>query len=126
MENIFYTKEHYWISIEDNVATVGFTDFVLNNMNVVNYADLPQLGMVCSRTELLGEINYNDDEIFEIYSVFSGEITDVNDSIIDNCEQLMSGEDESNWLYKIYVNSKNELEEELLSKKEYEEYLEEL
>jgi glycine cleavage system H lipoate-binding protein len=92
----------------------------------VNYVDLPQIGVVCNRTDLLGEINYNDDEIFELYSVFSGEITDINGSIVDNCEQLLSGESESNWLYKIYINSKNELEEELLSKKDYEEYLEEL
>ena len=99
MEELFYTKENYWVVIENDIATIGVTDFVINNMNIVNYVELPTIGNVCSKTDLLGVINYNDDENFELYSQLSGEIIDVNDSLIDNCEQILGNDIDNNWLY---------------------------
>lgn len=126
MEELFYTKENYWVVIENDIATIGVTDFVINNMNIVNYVELPTIGNVCSKTDLLGVINYNDDENFELYSQLSGEIIDVNDSLIDNCEQILGNDINNNWLYRISIESREELEEELMSQEEYEEYLENL
>ncbi|MBO4957088.1 MAG: glycine cleavage system protein H [Rickettsiales bacterium] len=126
MEELFYTKENYWVVIENDIATIGVTDFVINNMNIVNYVELPTIGNVCSKTDLLGVINYNDDENFELYSQLSGEIIDVNDSLIDNCEQILGNDIDNNWLYRISIESREELEEELMSQEEYEEYLENL
>lgn len=126
MENIFYSKEHYWVDIDNDIVTIGLTNFILDEMDIVNYIELPSIGAIYNKTELMGEINYGDDEQFEIYSIFSGKVIDVNDSIIDNYEQLFSNDKENNWLYRMYLNSKEELEEELISIDDYEEYLGEL
>jgi glycine cleavage system H protein len=126
MEELFYTKENYWVVVENDIATIGVADFVINNMNIVNYVELPAIGTVCSKTDLLGVINYNDDENFELYSQLSGEIVDVNDSLIDNCEQILGNDINNNWLYRISIESREELEEELMSQEEYEEYVENL
>ena len=88
MEEIFYTKDNYWFSIENDVATVGITNFILDEIDIINFIELPTIGSVCNKTELVGQINYNDDENIDIYSIFSGKIVDVNDSLIDNSEQL--------------------------------------
>ena len=126
MEEVFYTKENYWIIIENGIATVGMSDFITNDINMINYIELPSIGTICSKTDLLGVVNYNDDEDFDLYSQFSGEIVDVNDSLIDNCEQILSNDTDNNWLYRISLESEDELEGELMSEEEYREYLESL
>lgn len=126
MEEVFYTKENYWIIIENGIATVGMSDFITNDINMINYVELPSIGTICSKTDLLGVVNYNDDEDFDLYSQFSGEIVDVNDSLIDNCEQILSNDTNNNWLYRISLESEDELEGELMSEEEYREYLESL
>ena len=126
MEELFYTKENYWVIVENDIATIGISDFITDDMNIINYVELPTIGTICNKTDLLGAINYNENDNLEIYSQFTGEIVDTNDSLIDNCEQLLSNDINSSWLYRIYINSKEELEEELMSEEEYKEYLEEL
>lgn len=124
MEELFYTKDNYWVVVENDIATVGISNFISNDINIVNYIELPSIGTICSKTDLLGVINYNDDENFELYSSFSGEIVDVNDSMVDNCEQLLSNDINNNWLYRIYIDSKDEPDEELMTEDEYRDYLE--
>lgn len=124
MEELFYTKENYWVVIENDIATIGVSDFITDDINMINYVELPSIGTICSKTDLLGVINYNDDESFDLYSQFSGEIVDVNDSLFDNCDQILSNDTNNNWLYRISLESKEELEEELMSEEEYREYLE--
>ncbi|GHU27968.1 glycine cleavage system H protein [Bacilli bacterium] len=126
MEELFYTRDNYCISIDNDIATVGLTSFILDDINIVNFIELPAIGSICSKTELIGQINYNDDENLDLYSVFSGRIVDVNDSLVDNTEQLFSNDMENSWIYRICLNTKAELENELMSEEEYEEYLEEI
>ena len=95
-------------------------------INIINFIELPSIGSICSKTELIGQINYNDDENLDLLSIFSGKVVDVNDSLIDNCEQLFGNDIENSWLYRIYIDSKSEVEEEAMTKEEYEEYLEEI
>jgi glycine cleavage system H protein len=128
MENIFFTEDHYWVSVENDVITVGLTDFILNSMNVINYIELPSIGALCSKTEVIGEISHDDDEHFELCSIFNGEIIDTNYLLTDNYEQLFSREKNNNWLYRLYITSQEEkLEDILMSEEEYQQmYLEEL
>lgn len=125
MEEIFYTKDNYWFYIENDIATIGLTSFILDSVNIVNFIELPTIGNICSNTELIGQINFNDDENLNIYSIFNGKIVDINDSLIDNCEQLFSNDKENSWLYRVSINSKYEIDEEdSMTKEEYEEYIE--
>lgn len=124
MEEVFYTEDHYWVSIENDIATVGLTNFVLDNFNIISFVDLPQVSTVCSKTELIGDIVYNEDEHFELYSPFSGEIVEVNDLLNDSPEQLFNYEKDNNWLFRIYINSPEELEDGLMSEEEYQDFVE--
>ncbi|MDR2778483.1 MAG: hypothetical protein LBB13_03225 [Rickettsiales bacterium] len=125
MEEIFYTEDGYCVMIDNDIVTVGLTDFILSDIDLVNFIELPAAGSICSKTELIGQINYNDNKSFDICSVFSGKMLDINDSLLDNYEQLFSNDLENSWLYRIYLSSRSELEEGLMSREEYEEYLEE-
>ncbi|MDR1425376.1 MAG: hypothetical protein LBI70_00045 [Rickettsiales bacterium] len=125
MEEIFYTRDNYCIFVDNDILTVGLTNFILDDINIVNFIELPTIGCLCSKTELIGQINYNDDENFNIHSVFSGKIVDVNDSLVDNYEQLFSNDLENSWIYRICLTSRSESDGELMTEREYEEYLEE-
>lgn len=125
MEELFYTKDNYWVIVENDIATIGITDYLLDEMDMVNYVELPSIGTICNKTDILGLINYNEDENIDIYAPFTGEIVDVNDSISDNCEQLFSKDIDNTWLFRIFVSNKEEFEEELMSEEEYKEFIEE-
>lgn len=123
MEGLYYTKENYWIMMEGDIATVGLTNFILDNVDMINYVELPSIGTICNKTDLLGNINYNEDEDFELYSQFSGEIVDINDSLVDDGEQLLSNNKNDNWLYRIAINSHNIQDDDLMDEEEYGEYI---
>ena len=106
MEELFYTKDNYWVIVENDIATIGITDYLLDEMDMVNYVELPSIGTICNKTDILGLVNYNEDENIDIYAPFTGEIVDVNDSISDNCEQLFSKDIDNTWLYRVYVTNK--------------------
>lgn len=125
MEELFYTKDNYWVIVENDIATIGITDYLLDEMDMVNYVELPSIGTICNKTDILGLINYNEDENIDIYAPFTGEIVDVNDSISDNCEQLFSKDIDNTWLFRVFVSNKEEFEEELMSEEEYKEFIEE-
>lgn len=125
MEELFYTKDNYWVIVENDIATIGITDYLLDEMDMVNYVELPPIGTICNKTDILGLINYNEDENIDIYAPFTGEIVDVNDSISDNCEQLFSKDIDNTWLFRVFVSNKEEFEEELMSEEEYKEFIEE-
>ncbi|MDR2760843.1 MAG: hypothetical protein LBB09_03280 [Rickettsiales bacterium] len=125
MEEIFYTREHFWVYVEGDIATIGLTDYVLDNFSMISFVNLPQISSVCDKTELIGNIVYNEDEVFEIFSPFSGEIVEVNDLVLDNPEQLFNNVKGNNWLLRIFMSDHGEIKD-LISKEEYEEYAEEL
>jgi glycine cleavage system H lipoate-binding protein len=126
MEEIFYTRDHYCLLVDNDTLTVSLTSFILDHMSIINFVELPTIGSICSKTEWIGQINYNDDDNFHLHSVFSGRIIDINDSLMDNCEQLFSNDLENSWLYRLCPASRTEMEGELMSKEDYEEYLEKL
>lgn len=125
MEELFYTKDNYWVVVENDIATIGITDYLLDEMDIVNYIELPSIGTICNKTDILGLLNYNEDEDIDLYAPFTGEIIDVNDSIVDNCEQLFSKDIDNNWLFRIFISNKEEFEEELMSEEEYRDFIEE-
>ena len=125
MEELFFTRDNYWVVVENDIATIGISDYILDEMDMVNYVELPAIGTICNKTDILGLINYNEDENMDLYAPFTGEVVDVNDSISDNCEQLFSKDTDNTWLFRIFVSEKDEFEEELMSEEEYKDFVEE-
>ena len=58
MEEIFYTKDNYWFSIENDVATIGITNFILDEIDIINFIELPTIGSVCNKTVIQIKITY--------------------------------------------------------------------
>lgn len=125
MEEIKFTKDHYYVIMENDLATVGLTDFILNRIQTdINVIELPEINSLYNKSDQVGSIVYGDDEI-PLYTPFTGEMTEVNENLINEPDSIKDSNYENNWLFRIYVNDLNELND-LMTESEYEEYLETL
>ena len=125
MEDIKFTKDHYYIIIENDLATVGLTDFVLDKIHEdVSLIELPEVNSLYNKSDQIGSVFFGDDEI-ELYTPLSGEMAEVNENLISEPDTIKNSTYENNWLFRIYTTDINELND-AMSKDEYEEYLETL
>ena len=125
MEDIKFTKDHYYIIIENDLATVGLTDFVLDKIHEdVSLIELPEVNSLYNKSDQIGSLFFGDDEI-ELYTPLSGEMAEVNENLISEPDTIKNSTYENNWLFRIYTTDINELND-TMSKDEYEEYLETL
>lgn len=125
MEEIKFTKDHYYVIMENDLATVGLTDFILNRIQTdINVIELPEINSLYNKSDQVGSIVYGDDEI-PLYTPFTGEMTEVNENLINEPDSIKDSNYENNWLFRIYINDLNELND-LMTESEYEEYLETL
>lgn len=125
MEDIKFTKDHYYIIIENDLATIGLTDFVLDKIHEdVSLIELPEINSLYNKSDQIGSLFFSDDEI-ELYTPLSGEMAEVNENLISEPDTIKNSTYENNWLFRIYIADINELND-TMSKDEYEEYLETL
>lgn len=118
-----YSKDHEWISVQDNVGTIGITDYAQHELGDVVYADLPEIGDTFEANEPFGSVE-SVKAVSEIFCPVSGEVTEVNSKLADNPELINESPHQNAWMIKIRISDPEELHE-LLSAEEYEEYLQE-
>ena len=122
MEEILYSKEHYWVEIDNDIATIGMTPTLIDQLGNISQIELNSIGSICNKTDIIGTI-YSDSEEIHINSLFTGEIVETNDLILEEAENISATSKEYNWLYKIFLNNKNEAED-LITEEEYEDFVE--
>ncbi|EKX62092.1 glycine cleavage system protein GcvH [Streptomyces ipomoeae] len=115
-QQLRYSKEHEWLSdAEDGVSTVGITEFAANALGDVVYAQLPDVGSTVTAGETCGELE-STKSVSELYSPVSGEVTAVNEDVVDDPSLVNTAPFEGGWLFKVRVA---EEPADLLSADEY-------
>jgi glycine cleavage system H protein len=115
-QQLRYSKEHEWLSdAEDGVSTVGITDFAANALGDVVYAQLPEAGSTVAAGETCGELE-STKSVSDLYAPVSGEITEVNQDVIDDPSLVNTAPFEGGWLFKVRVTGEPD---DLLSADEY-------
>jgi glycine cleavage system H protein len=122
-KDLYYTKSHEWVKMEDDTGTVGITDYAQEELGDVAYIDLPEEGETVKKDEELCEIE-SVKAVSEIFIPLSGEITAVN-AALEDAPEMINDDPYDAWIVKIAVENKKEIEE-LMSAEEYEEYLDSL
>jgi len=116
-EALQYTSEHEWIAIEDDVATIGITDYAQGELGDIVFVELPNKGDSTNQTEAFGTIEAVK-AVSELYAPLSGEIKDVN-SILEKQPELINNDPYGEgWIIKLKISDESELEK-LLSAEEY-------
>ena len=122
-EENLYTKDHEWLLVQGDKATVGITDFAQHELGDVVYVDLPEIGDTFEANEPFGSVE-SVKAVSEIFCPVGGEIIEVNKKLEESPELVNQSPHQNAWMIKIRVTNQDELSE-LLSASEYEEYLQE-
>ena len=113
--NLAYTKEHEWVLVDGDIATVGITKYAADALGEVVYIDLPKVGTATTYLKIFGEIE-STKSVSELYSPITGEIVEVNGVVTGSPELINSDAFGAGWLVKVKFA---ELPADLLSSAEY-------
>jgi glycine cleavage system H protein len=116
-----YTKEHEWVHVEGNVATVGITDHAQHELGDIVYVDLPKVGANAEAGKTFGSVE-SVKAVSDIYAPVSGEIVGINEALASAPEKLNADPHGSAWLIKVRVTSQDEVKQ-LMTAAEYEQYV---
>ena len=99
-ENLTYLESHEWVRQDGEVATVGITDFALEQLGELVFLDLPEVGRTVHQGEAIGEIE-SVKAVSDLNSPLSGEILEVNADLAETLGTLQSDPFDGGWLVKI-------------------------
>lgn len=115
--NLKYTKEHEWVKIEGDVATVGITDFAQGELGDVVFVEIETQGETMDSGETLGTIEAVK-TVSDIFMPVSGEITEVNEKLEEKPEIVNSDPYGEGWMVKIKMSDASEADN-LMSADDY-------
>ena len=95
-----YTAEHEWVLVENDVATIGITAYAAEKLGDVVFVDLPTSGAAVTIGTVIGEIE-STKSVGELFAPVNGEVTEINDSVVDSPELVNSDPFGAGWLVKI-------------------------
>lgn len=120
-ENLRYSKDHEWVSVDGDVASIGITDYAQHSLGDVVYIDMPRVGDSFGTHEAFGSVE-SVKAVSEIFTPVAGEVVEVNDGLNDTPEAVNSDPYNAGWMIKIKMANAGEADA-MLSAVEYEEYL---
>jgi len=116
-----YTKEHEWVRVENNLSTIGITDYAQDQLGDLVYLDLPSPGTQVKQLDKLGEIE-SVKAVSDLYSPVSGEVTEVNQEVTDKPELVNQSPYQEGWLVRVRLADPAEVDK-LLSAEQYDELI---
>lgn len=117
----YFTDEHEWIDIEDDVATVGITDYAQEQLGDIVFVELPAVGTTLDKggdAAVVESVKAASD----VYSPITGEVTEINDSLEEEPALVNSSPEEDGWFYRMTVGDASELED-LMDEAAYKEFV---
>ena len=108
-ENLKYTKDHEWVSIENGVATVGITDFAQSELGDIVYIDIEGLDETLDQNEVFGSVEAVK-TVSDLFMPVSGEVIEFNEDLEDAPENVNKDPYGSGWMIKIKVSDMAETE----------------
>lgn len=119
--NLKYTKDHEWVKIEGDTATVGITDFAQKELGDIVYVEVETLDQTLSKDEVFGTVEAVK-TVSDLFLPLSGEIIEFNDSLESTPEKVNSDPYGEGWMIKLKISDESELEG-LLSDEQYKELI---
>jgi glycine cleavage system H protein len=99
-EDLYYSEEHEWVRLDDDVATVGITDFAQDQLGDIVYVELPAVGDRVEAGTVIGELE-STKSVSDIFSPLSGEIVARNEALDGGPEVINSDAYGEGWLFKL-------------------------
>ena len=121
-DELKYSEQHEWITLEGGVGTVGITDYAQGELGDIVFVELPDVGDVLEKGQSFGTVEAVK-TVEDLYSPVSGEVIEINDTLEDNAEQVNSDPYSDGWMIKLRLEKPEEVDQ-LLGPAEYGELIE--
>jgi len=107
--NLKYTKDHEWISLEGDVATVGITDFAQKELGDIVYVEVETLDQTLDKDEVFGTVEAVK-TVSDLFLPLSGEIIEFNDALESDPEKVNSDPYGDGWMVKVKISDASEVD----------------
>ncbi|KOY52036.1 glycine cleavage system protein GcvH [Polaribacter dokdonensis] len=105
-----YTKDHEWIKIEGNIATVGITDFAQGELGDIVYVDVDTLDDTVEEGEVFGSVEAVK-TVSDLFMPLTGEVIEFNDELEDDPELVNSDPYEKGWMIKLEISDESQIQD---------------
>ena len=123
MSEVKYSKEHEWIKLDGEEATIGITKHATEMLGDIVFAELPEKGSNVDKDGTAGVVE-STKAASDVYTPVSGEVIDTNQMIVDDPSKINEDPEESAWFFKLKIKDKSEMDS-IMSKEEYEKFAKE-
>ena len=123
MSEVKFSKEHEWITLEGEVATIGITKHATEMLGDIVFAELPEKGKNVEKDGTAGVVE-STKAASDVYTPISGEVVDINHSIVEDPAKINEDPEGAAWFFKLKVKDLSELDT-LMNKEEYEKFAKE-
>lgn len=121
-KGLLYSEDHEWVKVEGNVALLGLSDYAQENLGDIVYVELPDVDDELEKDEAFSAVE-SVKAASDIYSPLTGKVVGINEDLEDD-PALLNSDPYGNWIVKIEVSDKAELDE-LMNSEDYEKFIEE-
>ena len=116
-ENLKYTKDHEWVKIDGDIATIGVTDFAQSELGDIVFVDIQSQGESLNRHDVFGTVEAVK-TVSDLYMPLAGEVTEINSALEDSPESVNSDPYGAGWMVKVRISNPAEVDE-LMSQADY-------
>ena len=120
MSDVKFSKEHEWIKLDGEIATIGITKHATEMLGDIVFVELPEKGSSVVKDGNAGVVE-STKAASDVYTPVSGEVVENNQSIVDDPARINSDPEDEAWFLKLKIKDKSELDT-LMNKEEYEKF----
>ena len=120
-ENLKYTKDHEWVVLNGDIATIGITDFAQGELGDIVFVEIETVGEKLSKEEIFGTIEAVK-TVSDVFMPMSGEILEKNENLDESPETINKDPYGKGWMIKVQISGPSEFDE-LLNAAEYQELI---
>ena len=121
-KGLLYSEDHEWVKVEGDVAYLGLSDYAQENLGDIVYVELPEVDDELEKEDAFSAVE-SVKAASDIYSPVTGKVVEVNEDLEDD-PALLNSDPYANWIVKLEISDKAELDE-LMNSEEYEKFIEE-
>ena len=123
MSEVKFSKEHEWIKLEGDVATIGITKHATEMLGDIVFVELPEKGSGVEKDGTAGVVE-STKAASDVYTPVSGEVTDINQTIVDDPAKINEDPEGAAWFFKLKMKDMSEMNS-LMNKDEYDKFAKE-
>ena len=123
MSEVKFSKEHEWVTVADDIATIGITKHATEQLGDIVFTELPDKGSNVEKDKTAGVVE-STKAASDVYTPISGEVVDTNQAIVDDPSKINQDPEDSAWFFKLKIKDPSEMDT-LMNKDDYDKFAKE-